>query len=90
MGEKTYDAIYKIAKTVETDVIIVWLNNVEIKGILLDCDEAKCEKGVITLQDATVKCMKQDSDMMNEKHYKWINIPSCHINAFTFKCCVID
>ncbi len=93
MGDRTYDAIYKIAKTVESDVLILWLDHAEIRGVLLDCDESKCEKGVITLQDATVKCMKEkemgDSHLV-EKHLKWINISSCHIKAFTFKCCVID
>ncbi len=95
MSEKTYDAIYKIAKTAESNVIILWVGHVEIRGILVDCDDNKCINGIVTLQDASVKCMKHhheqmSEEMFNEKHFRWLNIPSCHINAFTFKCCEID
>lgn len=93
MGEKTYDAIYKIAKNTESDVIVIWTGHVQITGLLLDCDDNKCEKGVVTLQDATVKCLKHNPESEEygmEKHFKWINIPACHICAFTFKCCMID
>lgn len=92
MGEKTYDAIYKIAKTTESDVIILWTGHAEIRGLLLDCQDNKCVSGVVTLQDATVKCMKHHGmdEMETEKHFRWLNIPACHINAFTFKCCIVD
>jgi len=90
MSEKTYEAIYKIAKTTESDVIILWTGHVEISGLLLDCSDNKCINDVITLQDATVKCHKQGEGETVEKHFRWINIPSCHIKAFTFKCCMVD
>lgn len=87
MGDsKTYDAIYKIAKSTETDIIHIFMDGAEIKGILLDCEDNKCINGVITLQDVTVICKHTG----NEKHYKWFNIPSCHIKAFTFNCCLVD
>ena len=92
MSEKTYDAIYKIAKTAESDVVILWTGHVEIRGILLDCNDNKCMSGVVTLQDAAVKCMKHEGqeDIPVEKHFKWLNVPACHIKAFTFKCCAVD
>ncbi len=95
MGEKTYEAIYKVAKTTESDIIILWVDHFEIRGILLDCDDNKCISGVVTLQDVTVKCSKHHHDMEaedfdSEKHFRWLNIPACHIKAFTFKCCMID
>ena len=91
MGEKTYDAIYKVAKNAESDVIILWVGHSEIRGLLLDCQDNKCISGVITLQDATVKCKKHHMENAeSEKHFRWLNIPACHINAFTFKCCIID
>ncbi|MDO5436806.1 MAG: hypothetical protein Q4F80_01250, partial [bacterium] len=69
----------------------------EIRGLLLDCDDNKCISGVVTLQDVTVKCCKHHhgpsdavSEAGREKHFKWLNVPACHIKAFTFKCCVID
>ncbi len=93
MGDKTYDAIYKVARSTESDVIILWVGHVEIKGLLLDCNDNKCIGDVITLQDATVKCHKEHYENEtggNEKHFRWINIPAQHIKAFTFKCCIID
>lgn len=96
MGDKTYDAIYKIAKNVDSNMVILWLNHVEISGFLLDCEDSKCVSDIVTLQDATVKCYKKSANpseeytMPNEKRFKWLNIPSCHIQAFTFKCCVND
>ena len=86
MSEKTYDAIYKIAKNVESDVIHIFIEGAEIKGLLLDCQENKCVSDVITLQDVTVKCKMSG----NEAHYKWLNIPACKIMAFTFQCCLMD
>lgn len=86
---KTYDAIYKIAKTVESDVLVLWVGHKRISGTLIDCKENKCMDEVITLQDATVECHHHDG--MKHKHsFRWLNIPSHQIKAFTFKCCVID
>lgn len=85
---KTYDAIYKIAKTVESDVLVLWVGHKKISGTLIDCREEKCMDEVITLQDATAECMH---DGMKKVHqFRWLNIPSHHIKAFTFKCCVLD
>ncbi len=86
MGEKTYDAIYKIAKDADSDIIHIFAGHAEIEGILLDCKDNKCASGVVTLQDVTVTCKHTG----NQKHYKWFNIPACHIKAFTFHCCLID
>ena len=86
MSENTYEAIYKIAKTTDTNLVVIWTHNTQITGMLLDCDDSKCIKGIITLKDAIVKCYKESSDY----HFSWLNIPSCHITGFTFKCCVLD
>ncbi len=86
---KTYDAIYKIAKTVESDVLVLWVGHKKVMGKLIDCKEEKCMDEVITLQDAVVEC----HHMGGEKHsrsFRWLNIPSHHIKAFTFKCCMVD
>lgn len=94
MSDKIYDAIYKIAKQTESDVIIIWTRHLKIQGLLLDCEDSKCLNDIITLQDVTVKCHKHHKENENEenqgKHFKWINIPSCKIDAFTFKCCSLD
>ena len=50
---KTYDAIYKIAKTVESDILVLWVGHKKITGTLIDCKEEKCMDEVITLQDVT-------------------------------------
>ena len=39
---KTYDAIYKIAKTVESDILVLWTGHKKITGTLIDCKEEKC------------------------------------------------
>lgn len=90
MSEKMYEAIYKVAKTSESDNIVLWMDKVEIKGTLLDCEDNKCIKDIITLQDAIVKCMKHHDEEAKERHFKWLNISACHIKAFTFKCCMED
>lgn len=84
---KTYDAIFEIRKNVDSAYLVLWIDNLKIKGELHMCDEHKCKlKDVITLQNATTYCMKSG----NEHHYKWLNIPSHWIRAFAFECCVID
>lgn len=85
---KTYDAIYKIAKTVESDVLVLWVGHKKISGTLINCKEDKCMDEVITLQDATAECIHDG--VKKEHHFRWLNIPSHHIKAFTFKCCVVD
>ena len=86
MGEKVYEAIYKIAKNVESDVIHIFVEGSEISGILLDCQDNKCISDVVTLQDVTTKCKRTGT----EKHYRWLNIPAHKIIAFTFQCCLIE
>lgn len=86
MGKEIYDAIYKIAKSTDSDVIHIFMEGAEVQGLLLDCNDNKCISGVVTLQDAAVTC-KQTG---NTKHYRWLNIPAHHVKAFTFKCCIID
>jgi len=85
---KTYDAIYKIAKNAESDVLVLWAGHKKISGTLLDCHDNKCMDEVITLKDATVECMHSDGKRVHS--FRWLNIPSHHIKAFTFQCCVID
>lgn len=85
---KTYDAIYKVAKNVESDVLVLWVGHKKIMGRLLDCKEEKCLDEVITLQDASVECMHEGGKHRHE--FRWLNIPSHQIKAFTFKCCMID
>ncbi len=84
---KTYDAIYNLSKHTESDVLICRLNSIKIEGNLHKCCEEmgqeKCYEGIITLTDATVTSLKNEY----QKEYKWINIPSKHIQAFAFKCC---
>ena len=86
---KTYDAIYKIAKNTESDVLILWVGHKKISGSLLDCHDNKCMDEVVTLQDATVECHHHDGES-HKRSFRWLNIPSHQIKAFTFKCCVID
>ena len=86
MSDKTYEAIYKIAKESETNEVIITIHGAEIKGTLLDCSEDKCVSGIVTLKNANVKCKMTG----NEKHFSWLNIPSYHVLAFTFQCCLID
>ena len=86
MGKDTYDAIYKIAKSTDSDTLHVFMDGADIKGLLIDCDDNKCVNGIVTLQDASVTC-KQTG---NTKHYPWLNIPSCYIKAFTFQDCVSE
>lgn len=89
MSEKIYDAIYKVAKNAESDIVVLWMgHHTMVKGILLDCEDNKCIHDVITLQDAVVICHHEEKT--HEKRLRWINIPACHIKAFTFDCCVID
>ncbi len=91
MSEKTYDAIYKIAKNAESDILVLWLGHgAEIRGTLLDCNDNKCQNDIITLQDAVIKCHHHGEEEVEEKYVKWVNIPACHIKAFTFKCCLMD
>jgi len=85
---KTYDAIYKIAKTVESDILVLWVGHKKISGTLLDCKEEKCMDEVITLKDATAECFHDGVKKVHQ--FRWLNIPSHHIKAFTFKCCVLD
>jgi len=82
---KTYEAIYDLAKKMESDILICSLNHLKIEGQLHKCDsdEGKCYKSVVTLKDAVATCPHTDY----KQEYRWINIPSKHIQAFAFKCC---
>lgn len=83
---KTYDAIYKLVKKTESNVIILWVGSKKISGELYMCDDGKCYDEVVTIKDAIVEdCRHKDCEY---KEYKWLNIPSHSISAFTFKCCV--
>lgn len=86
---KTYDGIYKVAKTVESDVIHLWVGHKKIWGTLLSCKDEKCLDEVVTLKDATVECM-HEGGVKHTHNFRWLNVPSHHIKAFTFECCVID
>ena len=84
---KTYDAIYELSKYVESDILICSLEHMKIEGQLYKCcsemGKEKCYEGIITLKNAVITCCKNHE----EKHFKWINIPSKFIQAFAFKCC---
>lgn len=84
---KTYDAIYELSKHTESDVLICFLDDVKIEGLLYRCEyemgSEKCYDEIITLKDAKVKC----SHTQEVKEFAWINIPSKKIMAFAFKCC---
>ena len=82
---KTYEAIYDLAKKMESDILICSLNHLKVEGQLHKCDsdEGKCYESVVTLKDAIVTCPHTDY----KQEYRWINIPSKHIQAFAFKCC---
>lgn len=84
---KIYDAIYELAKHVESNVLICSVGHLKIEGELHKCDcitnDCKCYDGIITLKDVIIKCHKSGEEMK----YKWLNISSKHIQAFAFKCC---
>jgi hypothetical protein len=86
---KTYDAIYEIAKFVKSNVLICHSANVKYVGEVYKCDcysnDCKCIDGIITLKDATITCPNGE-----EKHFKWINISSKHIESFSFECCKVE
>lgn len=84
---KIQDAIQKISKRSQSDVIILWVGHKKISGKLYMCDDGKCEDSIVTLQDAIVECC-HGSDDCQFHEFRWINIPSRAIKAFTFKCCV--
>lgn len=83
---KTYDAIYEIAKFVESNVLICCSEHVKYEGEIHKCDcysnDCKCIDGIITLKNAKVTCENGEI-----KEFKWINISSKHIESFAFKCC---
>ena len=83
---KTYEAIYEIAKFVESNVLICKTSNATYEGIIHKCDcysnDCKCIDGIITLKDAKITCKNNET-----KDFKWINISSKHIESFSFKCC---
>lgn len=82
---KTYDAIFEIKKSMESDELITWVGKVEVRGRLscnCGCDDEKCQDGVVMLEDVTVKCKE-----CGDRKFKRLNIPSKHIKAFCFACC---
>ena len=84
---KTFDAIQKLAKNMDSDSIVVWVGLKKISGRLYTCDDGKCLDDIVTLQDVVVEdCSHADGCQFRE--YKWLNIPSKQIVAFTLKCCV--
>ena len=84
---KTYDAIHKLAKKTESDAIVLWVGHKKVSGKLYTCDEGKCYDEIVTLEDAVVEHCHGDKECQY-REVKWLNIPSHHIKAFTFKCCV--
>lgn len=84
---KVHDAILDIAKLAESDIITVFVDGAEIHGTIVkcDCEEAncKCYEDVLSLKDVCVHC-KESSE---KKNYKWLNISTWGIKAFTFECC---
>ena len=86
---KTYDAIYEIAKFVESNILICETFQARFEGEVYKCDcysnDCKCIDGIITLKNAVATYTNGE-----QKHFKWINISSKHIEAFSFKCCLTD
>lgn len=86
---KIQDAIYELVNHVKSDTLICSLGDITIEGKLHQCEcgfsDCKCYDGVITLENAVVKCCKNDY----KKEYRWINISSKQIKAFSFKCCEV-
>ena len=82
---KTYDAIYEIAKFVESNVLICRTSNARFEGQVYKCDcysnDCKCIDGIITLKDAVVTYSNGQT-----KEYSWVNIAAKHIEAFSFSC----
>ena len=63
MSEKMYEAIYKVAKTSESDSIVLWMDKVEIKGTLLDCEDRHFKWLNISachIKAFTFKCCMED------------------------------
>jgi len=85
---KTYEAIYEVAKFVESNVLICCTSTAKYEGEIHKCDsysdDCKCIDGIITLKNAKVIC-----ENGQEHQFKWINISSKHIESFSFKCCEI-
>jgi small nuclear ribonucleoprotein (snRNP)-like protein len=83
---KTYDAIYEIAKFVNSNVLICKTNQSTYEGTIYKCDcysnDCKCIDGIITLKNAKITCPDKET-----KEFEWINISSKHIESFSFKCC---
>ena len=83
---KTYDAIYEIAKFVESNILICHTGQIKYEGEIHKCDcfsnDCKCIDGIITLKNAKITYKN------GQKHgFKWINISSKHIESFSFSCC---
>ena len=85
---KTYDAIYELQKTMETNVLVAWIDGAKLKGELYCCEksECKCLKEIVSLKNVHFTCTKTGT----EAHLKWLNIPSKWIKAFAFECCLED
>ncbi len=84
---KTFEAIHKLAKNMDSDSIVVWVGLKKISGRLYTCEDGKCLDDIVTLQDVVVEdCSHAEGCQFRE--YKWLNIPSRKIVAFTLKCCV--
>ena len=83
---KTYDAIYELARHVESNILICCLRHTKIEGELYRCcenEDCKCYDGVVTLKDAIVTCHATGA----QKQFKWLNVAPKSIEAFAFKCC---
>lgn len=85
---KIFKAIHKLAERMKEDgkgnKLAIVLSHSKIVGYLHPCDDCGCYEDVITLKDAKVICMYNP----DEKHStEWINIPTYHIQAFTFHPC---
>lgn len=82
-----HEAILDIAKTAESDVITIWVDDVEIHGTIVKCDceeeNCKCYEDILTLKDTCVHCKGTEE----KREFKWLNIPTWGIKGFTFECC---
>jgi len=82
---KIYDAIYELAKHVNTNILTCNIGCLEYVGELHKCDcitnDCKCYEGIITLKNVDITCRRTNET----KHHEWMNISSKHIDAFSFK-----
>ena len=84
---KVHKAIYELAQHVNSDILICTTGNLHFEGVLHKCDWGEgnnaCYDAIVTLKDVKVS----NYDNRQTREYKWVNISSERIDAFSFKGC---